>query len=132
MDEDGFVHFVDRAKDCIRRRGENISSFEVEHAVNQHPAVAESAAFAVPSELGEDEVMIAVVLHAGEEVDVDELIAHCEARLARFAVPRFVRFVDELPKTPSQRIQKFALREVGVTDDTYDRVPARAVGGTGA
>jgi crotonobetaine/carnitine-CoA ligase len=125
QDADGYVYFVDRAKDCIRRRGENISSFEVESVVNQFEPVAESAAFAVPSELGEDEVMVAVVPHPGAHVDLDALIAHCEQRLAGFAVPRYVRFVDELPKTASQRIQKFALREVGVTGDTHDRIGAR-------
>lgn len=123
QDEDGYLFFVDRAKDCIRRRGENISSFEVESAVNQFDAVAESAAFAVPSDLGEDEVMIAIVPHPEAAIDLDAFIAHCEARLARFAVPRYIRIVAALPKTPSQRIQKFALREVGVTDDTYDRLP---------
>ncbi|MCW2985356.1 MAG: AMP-binding protein [Conexibacter sp.] len=124
-DEDGYLYFVDRAKDCIRRRGENISSWEVESTVATHPAVAEAAAYGVPSELGEDEVMVAVVVADGAELDIPELLSYCDDRLARFAVPRFVRLVDELPKTPSQRTQKFALREAGVTDETFDRLTPR-------
>lgn len=120
-DEDGFFYFVDRKKDALRRRGENISSFEVEQGVNAHPAVQESAAVAARSELGEDEVLICVVLKPGMSLEAEELIAHCEARMAYFMVPRYVRFLDRLPKTPTERVQKFKLREEGVTDDTYDR-----------
>lgn len=120
-DQDGFLYYVDRLTDSIRRRGENVSSFEVESVVNAFPAVAESAAYGVPSELGEDEVMIAVVAGAGEELDLDALVDHCRASLAYFAVPRYVRVVEALPKTASQRVQKFVLREQGVTADTVDR-----------
>jgi crotonobetaine/carnitine-CoA ligase len=125
-DEDGYLYFVDRTKDCIRRRGENISSWELETVVAGFEDVLEAAAYGVPSELGEDEVMVAVVLRPGATLDVDALYAFCEERVARFAVPRYVRVVDELPKTPSQRVQKFALREAGVTGDTYDRAKAAA------
>jgi crotonobetaine/carnitine-CoA ligase len=125
-DEDGFLYFVDRTKDCIRRRGENISSWELESVVATFPDVLEAAAYGVPSELGDDDVMIAVVVRPGHTLDRDALLAFCEERLARFAVPRYVREVDELPKTPSQRIQKFALREAGVTADTYDRMATPA------
>ena len=83
--------------------------------------VLECAAYAVPSELTEEEVMIAVVPRDGEEVDPGELFAHCVASIPRFAVPRYVRIVDALPKTPSQRIQKFKLRSEGITADTVDR-----------
>jgi crotonobetaine/carnitine-CoA ligase len=120
-DDDGFLYYVDRIKDCIRRRGENISSWELESVISERDDVLEVAAYGVPSELGEDEVMIAVVVAPGRSLDLEALFAHCERRVARFAVPRYVRLVDELPKTPSQRVQKFALREVGVTDDTFDR-----------
>jgi crotonobetaine/carnitine-CoA ligase len=121
MDEDGFVFYADRLTDSIRRRGENISSYDVESVVNGFPSVVESAAYGVPSELGEDDVMIAVVWRPGVEPQVEALVAHCEERLADFAVPRYVRACAELPKTPSERVQKFKLREQGVTPDTLDR-----------
>jgi crotonobetaine/carnitine-CoA ligase len=121
IDEDGFLTFTDRIKDSIRRRGENISSFEVERSVQTYGAVLECAAYAVPSELTEEEVMIAVVPREGEVIDPADLLAHCIEAIPRFAVPRYVRIVDELPKTPSQRIQKFKLRADGITPDTVDR-----------
>jgi crotonobetaine/carnitine-CoA ligase len=127
-DEDGFIYYVDRIKDCIRRRGENISSWELESVISGLDEVLEVAAYGVPSELGEDEVMIAVVVTPGRALDLDQLFAYCERRLARFAVPRYVRLVEELPKTPSQRVQKFALREAGVTTDTFDRTATPAAG----
>ncbi len=121
MDADGWFFFIDRMKDCIRRRGENISSFEVEQVVNTHEAVLESAAFGVPSELTEEEVMVAVVLRPGRSLDLADLIAHCREGMAHFAVPRYLRLMDELPKTPSQRVQKYLLRQEGLTSDTWDR-----------
>lgn len=120
-DRDGFYRFVDRKKDAIRRRGENISSFEVERLVIAHPAVLEVAALPVSSELGEDEVMVCVVRRPGAELGAAELIAHCERLMARFMVPRYVRFLDALPKTPTEKVQKFRLREQGITADTWDR-----------
>ncbi|MDY6851074.1 MAG: ATP-dependent acyl-CoA ligase [Thermodesulfobacteriota bacterium] len=119
-DEDGFFYFLDRVKDCIRRRGENISSFDVEKIVNSHPKVLESAAVAVPSELGEDEVKIYVVLQPNEELDPKELLAFCEKRMAYFMVPRFVEYLKEFPKTATERVQKFELRKRGV-GDAWDR-----------
>lgn len=123
-DPDGFYHFLDRTKDSIRRRGENISSFEVESVVNTHPAVLESAAFGVPSDLGEDELMVAVVLREGRRLEATALLDHCQEQLPRFAVPRFVDFRLEIPKNASQRIQKFKLREQGVSEETFDSVAA--------
>lgn len=120
-DEEGYYYFVDRKKDALRRRGENISSFEVERGVNSHPAVLQSAAVAVKSELGEDEVMICVALKPGARLSAPELIKHCNERMAYFMVPRFIRFMEMLPKTPTERVQKYRLREQGVTADTYDR-----------
>ena len=120
-DEAGYYRFVDRKKDALRRRGENISSYEVEREVNSHPAVLESAAVAVRSELGEDEVLIVVALRDGCTLDPAELLAHCAARMAAFMVPRYVRFVAALPKTTTERVQKFALRAQGLTPETYDR-----------
>lgn len=119
--EQGNLVFTDRIKDSIRRRGENISSFEVERAVSRHPDVLECAAYAVPSELTEDEVMIAVVARPGAAPPPESILAHCIETLPRFAVPRYVRIVAALPKTPSERVKKYLLREEGVTADTADR-----------
>lgn len=124
FDEDGYFHFVDRKKDALRRRGENISSYEVEKAINTHPSVLESAAVAVKSDLGEDEVMICLTLKPGRELSPVELMAHCEERMAYFMIPRYVRVMDEMPKTPTQRVQKYRLRQDGVTADTWDREQA--------
>jgi crotonobetaine/carnitine-CoA ligase len=121
FDEDGFLYYVGRKKDAIRRRGENISAFEIESVVNQHPGVLESAAISVPSELGEDEVKIVVVLRAGAKLAPEELIHFCAQRMARFMVPRYVEFREALPKNPSQRIEKYKLRAEGNTAITWDR-----------
>lgn len=121
VDEDGFFWFLDRQTDSIRRRGENISSWEVEQAIGEHPKVLEAAAYGLRSELTEQEVAIAVVLRPGEAMGPEEVLDFCQGRMPHFAVPRFVRFVAELPKTHAQRIQKYVLREEGVTPDTWDR-----------
>ena len=118
---DGYFRFVDRLKDAIRRRGENISSFEVEQVLLSHSAVANAAAFPVRSPLAEDEVMAAVILHPGHRLKEAELIAFCEPRLPYFAVPRYLEFVHELPTTESGKVQKYKLRERGVTERTWDR-----------
>ncbi|MFV0533101.1 MAG: AMP-binding protein [Cumulibacter sp.] len=124
---DGFIRddndnyfFVDRKKDAIRRRGENISSFEVEAQVNEHPAVLECAAVAVASEHSEDEVKVVVVLHEPASLPAADLHAYLIERMPKFMVPRYIEFVDELPKTPTQKIRKVALRADGVTADTWD------------
>jgi carnitine-CoA ligase len=118
---DGYFRFVDRLKDAIRRRGENISSFEVEQVLLSHSAVANVAAFPVRSALAEDEVMAAVILHPGQHLTEAELIAFCEPRLPYFAVPRYLEFVRELPTTESGKVQKYKLRERGITERTWDR-----------
>jgi crotonobetaine/carnitine-CoA ligase len=124
-DENGYFYFVDRKKDAIRRRGENISSFEVEEVVNAHPAVLESAAIPIKDqEMTEDEVKICVILKEGQKLEPDDLIQYCKDRMAYFMVPRYVEFMDEFPKTPNQKIQKFKLREHGITPDTWDRETA--------
>lgn len=122
-DADGWYYFVDRLKDAIRRRGENISSYEVEQAILPHPAVLECAVVAIPADVdaGEDEVMVCVVTVPGAELTVEELWAWCDRRLPYFAVPRYVRFLDELPKTPSAKVQKAKLRELGIDGETHDR-----------
>lgn len=124
QDEDGYFFFVDRKNDFMRRRGENISSFEVEKVVNAHPHVLESAAYAVPSELGEDEVMIAIVLQPEAVFDPVSLIRHCEAHMAYFMIPRYIRAVDALPKTGTERTMKYQLKAQGITTDTWDREAA--------
>lgn len=118
---DGWIRFIDRTKDAIRRRGENISSYEVEQALLEYPAVVAVAAFAVPSELAEDEVMAAIVLEAGAEVDPIELTRHCETRLAYFAIPRYLDILSDLPMTQNGKVSKVALRRRGVTETTWDR-----------
>lgn len=121
QDEQGNLYFVDRKTDSLRRRGENISSWEVEREINAHPAVLESAVYGVPSELGEDDVMAAVVLQPGETLDPAALIAHCESRMARFMVPRYVELREQLPKTGTHRVQKERLKRDGVGPETWDR-----------
>jgi crotonobetaine/carnitine-CoA ligase len=124
-DEDGNYYFVDRIKDAIRRRGENISSFEVEAIVVQHPAVQECAAVAVPSELGEDEIKIVVVPAPDAEIDPRELIEFLIPTMPRFMIPRYVEVVDALPKTPTMRVRKVELRAAGaVNENTWDREAA--------
>jgi crotonobetaine/carnitine-CoA ligase len=120
-DPEGHLYFVDRKTDSMRRRGENISSWEVEREIDRHPAVLESAVFGVPSELGEDEVMAVVVLKEGETLAPEDLIRHCEERMARFMVPRYLEFRDALPKTGTHRIQKGVLKREGVGPATWDR-----------
>ncbi|MCG7632721.1 MULTISPECIES: ATP-dependent acyl-CoA ligase [Gordonia] len=118
---DGWFRFVDRMKDVIRRRGENISSFEVEQAIGLHPAVESVAAYPVPSEMAEDEVMVSVVPKAGAILTPREIVDHCHGRLAKFAVPRFVDIVETLPTTENGKIRKVLLRERGKTATTWDR-----------
>ena len=120
-DEEGNLYFVDRKTDSLRRRGENISSWEVEREINRHPAVLESAVFGVPSELGEDDVMAVVVLKQGQTLEPAELVRHCEERMARFMVPRYLEFREKLPKTETHRIQKSALKRDGAGPSTWDR-----------
>jgi carnitine-CoA ligase len=127
MDEEGYLYFRDRVKDVIRRRGENISSFSIESVANTHPAVDESAAIAVPAEHGvgaEDEVKLCVVLKHGEDLDPAELHAYCAQRMPYFAVPRYIEYVAEIPKTANEKVRKNVLREQGITPNTWDREAA--------
>ncbi len=119
QEADGWFRFIDRLKESIRRRGENISSWEVEQVLLSHPAVATAAVFPVPSPLAEDEVMAAVILRT--PTTPAELIAHCLPLLAKFAVPRYVDLVESLPMTGNGKVQKFALTARGVTATTWDR-----------
>jgi crotonobetaine/carnitine-CoA ligase len=125
LDADGFLYFADRAKDAIRRRGENISSTEVEAAILKHPGVSDAAAYPVPSDLGEDEVMVAVVLDGNLAPTVTDLVEHCTGELPAFAVPTYVRILPELPKTPTMKTEKYRLRAEGITPETIKVSPRR-------
>jgi crotonobetaine/carnitine-CoA ligase len=123
QDSDGRFYFVDRIKDSIRRRGENVSSFEVEMEVNAHPDVAESAAIAVPAGEEGDEIKIFVVPVPGRSVDPEDLIRFLVPRMARYMIPRYVESVESMPKTATQRVQKVKLRELD-TGREWDRIKA--------
>jgi crotonobetaine/carnitine-CoA ligase len=121
MDADGYFSFVDRLKDAIRRRGENISSFEVEQVLAGNAAVAAVAVFPVPSDLAEDEVMAAIILKPGQAIGPEELLQYCEPRLPHYALPRYLDFVETLPTTENGKVRKTELRSQGVTPTTWDR-----------
>ena len=123
IEPDGQYAFVDRMKDAMRRRGENVSSFEVEKEIMEHPAVLEAAVVAVPSDATEDDILACVVVRTGMVVDPDELLDFLEARLPYFMVPRYVDLMEELPKTPTAKVRKQALRERGVTPGCHDLPP---------
>jgi carnitine-CoA ligase len=120
-DDDGFFYYRGRKKESMRRLGENISAWEIETVVNSHPAVHESAAHSVRSELGEDEVKLVVVPQPGSRPTPAELLDFCTGRMAHYAIPRYVEFVDQLPKTGTERTQYAALKERGITPETWDR-----------
>ncbi len=120
LDNTGNLYFVGRKKDVIRRRGENISAFEVEESVLLHPDVMEAAAVGVPSELGEEDVMLYVVARPGADLKPREIIDHCELNLARFQIPKYIDFIDELPKTPTGKVEKHRLTDLGLRKSTWD------------
>lgn len=121
IDADGYMYFVDRKKDAMRRRGENISSYEIESVINRHPAVLECAVVAVPSPFGEDDLKAVVVVKPGEVVSHLALWAFFEEHMPRFWVPRYIEFRDALPKTPNQKILKYQIRDQGILGDCMDR-----------
>jgi len=124
-DSEGWFFFVDRKKDSIRRRGENISPWSVERVINQHDKVLESAAYAAKiADVVEDEVMASVVLKPGESMTPEELLDHCQGKMAYFMVPRFIDFIEALPKSEVHRTLKQVLKDRGVTETTYDREKA--------
>ena len=126
-DNDGWYYFVDRLKDALRRRGENISSFEIEQALISHELIEEVAAIGVPAdqEAGEDEVMVFVVPSPGKVISAEAVWEYSEKQLPDFAIPRYVQIVKSLPKTPSEKVRKIELREIGVTNETNDRGPQK-------
>jgi crotonobetaine/carnitine-CoA ligase len=110
-DAEGCFHFVSRKKDIIRRRGENIAGAELDRVIGAHPAVHEAAAIPVPADLGEDEILVAVVAKPGHTVSAEEIAQWCRERLAPMKVPRYVVLAESLPHTPTHKVQKTALRE---------------------
>lgn len=126
LDDDGFLYFVDRKKDVIRRRGENISSQEVEDTIKAHPTVLDCAVVAVPSELGEDEVKAYLTPRPGSAIDPETIVRWCADRLAYFKVPRYYEIRDDLPRTPSMRVRKDILRRESddLTQNSFDREQA--------
>ncbi|WP_153505341.1 AMP-binding protein [Cumulibacter manganitolerans] len=124
VDADGHFFFIDRMKDALRRRGENISSFEVEKAINEHPQVYESAVVGVPSELSEDDIKAVVVPRPGEVIDFRELTEFLAQRMPYFMVPRYFQTTTDLPRTPTLKVQKQVLRDAGSTADVWDREAA--------
>lgn len=121
IDADGDFFYAGRKKASMRRRGENISAWEIESVVNQHPAVLESAAHAVPSELSEDEIKLAIVFKPGLTATPEEILDFCQGKMAYYAIPRYVEFRDSLPKTGTHRIEYSVLKQEGVTPGTWDR-----------
>jgi crotonobetaine/carnitine-CoA ligase len=121
LDSGGNLTYVDRVKDSLRRRGENVSSVEVETTVMRHRAVLEAAAVAVPSDLGEDDILVVVTLRPGTELDHAELLDFCSARMPYFCVPRYLEVLDEIPKNVIGRVRKDLLRTRGLGDETWDR-----------
>lgn len=122
VDKNGFFYFQDRMKDAMRRRGENISSFEVERMVNAHPDVVESAVVAADSDLDEDEVLAVIVLKEKSNITNEQLLTFFVETMPYFMVPRYIRILDKLPRTPTQKVRKVELRAQGVTEDTWDCV----------
>ncbi len=119
-DANGFLYFVGRNTESMRKGGENVSAYEVEQVIMDHPAVEEVAVYAVPSDLAEDDIMVSIRPVSGKTLEAGELLDFLSDKLAKFAIPRYIRFVDEFPKTSSHRIIKGELEKEGVTEDTYD------------
>ena len=120
-DEQGIYHFLDRIKDAIRRRGENISSWEVEQALLSHPDIKNAAVVGVPAEVGEEDVMAFIIPRDGNLPEPNDVIRFLEGRIARFAIPRYLEFVGELPLTENGKVKKYMLKEWGVSPATWDR-----------
>jgi crotonobetaine/carnitine-CoA ligase len=120
QDADGFIYFVGRSTDSMRRRGENVSAFDVEQAILKHPFVVEAAVYAVPSEMTEDEIMASIKLVDGKSLKPMEIRDFLADKLAGFAIPRYIRIVSDFPRTETFRIKKNELKNLGVTPDTFD------------
>jgi crotonobetaine/carnitine-CoA ligase len=121
IDEEGYYYFMGRKKESIRRGGENIPPYDIEREINKHPAVLESAAFGIFDPIMEEEIKIAIVLRTDRTVKPEEIIAWCEPRLPKFMVPRYIEFMEQLPKSSSEKIQKLILKKQGITPNTWDK-----------
>jgi crotonobetaine/carnitine-CoA ligase len=110
LEADGYIAFVDRAKDMIKRAGENVSAGEIERVVNEHPAIFDSCAIGIPDAMRDEAIKVFAVLKEGQTLTEQDLIAYCATRLARFKVPSAVEFVTVLPRTSVGKIQKHILR----------------------
>lgn len=121
LDDDGFLQFAGRSKDAIRRRGENVSAWEVEVVVADHPDVAACAVIGVADEISGEEVMAVLVMQPGRDMDPVVLLDHCQERLPYFAVPRYLTTVESLPMNTSKRVEKYKLRDSSIVDDAWDR-----------
>jgi crotonobetaine/carnitine-CoA ligase len=119
LDTDGFLYFVDRKKDCIRRRGENISSYEVESIINTHPKVLECAAVGIPSELGDEDLKVVLRLKPGMSISPEEVLEFCQDKMAYFMIPKYVEFIHEFPRTETSKILKRDLKTI--SEQTWDR-----------
>jgi crotonobetaine/carnitine-CoA ligase len=119
-DRDGFIFFVDRKNDAVRRRGENVSTLELEAAIAVHPGIAEVAVHAVPSDATDDDIKVCVVLAEGENISPAELFDFFKHNLPYFAIPRYVEIVGELPKNAVARVMKHVLRQRPMTDAVWD------------
>ena len=127
FDEKGRMHYFDRIKDCIRRRGENISAFELEQVINAYPEIEESAAIGVKTENsgGEDEVLICIVTKKETLINTDHFLSFCQEKLPRFAVPKYMRIIDSIRKTGSGKLSKVDVRKEGLTEDVITLIPDR-------
>jgi crotonobetaine/carnitine-CoA ligase len=123
-DAEGYFYFVGRLKDIIRRRGENISAFDIEQALSSHPDILEVAAYGVPSELTEEDVMVTAVARPGACLEHEAVRDWAAQRLARHMVPRYIRLAEAIPRTPTEKSAKHVLAAEGVTADTVDFEPS--------
>jgi carnitine-CoA ligase len=121
LDGDQNLTYVDRVKDSLRRRGENVSSVEVEQTVMRHPAVLEAAAVGIAGELGEDDILVVITVRPGSVVDYGELLDFCSAWMPYFCVPRYLEVLDGIPKNVIGRVRKDVLRDRGLGADAWDR-----------
>jgi len=120
VDKDGWLYFVGRGKDTIRRRGENISCYELESILSSHKDILECAAIPVPSELGEDEVKVVIAPREGETLDFQQVIGFCEENMPKFMVPRYIEMLESIPKLPNEKVDKEKLKKEGLTPKTWD------------
>jgi len=121
VDKQGYYYFCGRKKEIIRRGGENISPYDIEKEIVMHQAVAECAAFAISDSIMGEEIKVAIVLHPSHRVTPEEIMSWCESRLPKFMVPRYIEFMEKLPRSASEKVQKAALKDRGVTPETWDR-----------